>query len=97
MKRDEIHDTVIPLLREGTPQQAFPPLLEDSVFVDFRTDTDFFVRLFELVLTIHRIAIDDKMARQHRDKLLSELQSQDKLGPHVKSAAGQPVRRTSSI
>jgi WD40 repeat protein len=71
--RDAIHDTIIPLLCEGTPQEAFPPLLEDSVFIDFRNKTEFFIHLFELVLTLHRIPPEDKMARQHRDDLRHEL------------------------
>jgi molecular chaperone DnaK len=70
-KRDDIRDTVIPLLCEGTPQEAFPPLLEDSVFVDFRTEADFFARLFDLVLAIHRIPFSNRIARQHRAALRS--------------------------
>jgi hypothetical protein len=72
MKRDDVHDTVIPLLREGTSQEAFPPLLQDSVFIDFRVETDFFVRLFDLILTIHRVPFDNEMSRQHRDELVGE-------------------------
>jgi WD40 repeat protein len=69
MKRDAVH-TVIPLLCEGTPQTAFPPLLEDSAVVDFRAESDFFVRLFELVLSIHRIPFEDNMSRKYRAALL---------------------------
>ena len=69
MSRDTVHDTVIPLLWAGTEEESFPPLFKGSVFLDFRTETDFFPRLFELVLTIHRIPLEDKMARQHRDEL----------------------------
>ena len=68
MARDETHDTVIPLLRSGTREEAFPALFKDSVFVDCREESDFFLRLFELVLTIHRLPFEDKMARQHRDE-----------------------------
>jgi GTPase SAR1 family protein len=69
MSRDVVHDTVIPLLCMGTREEAFPPLFKDSVLLDFREEADFFPRLFELVLTIHRIPFEDKMARQHRDEL----------------------------
>src|SRR5262249_8071264 len=77
MSRDEMHDTVVPLLRSGTTEEAFPALFKDSVFVDCRGEADFFLHLFELVLTIHRIPFEDKMARQHRDKLsgISEIES----------------------
>jgi hypothetical protein len=68
-KRDSIRDTVIPLLCKGTAQTAFPPLLEDSVFIDFRRENEFFARLFELILTLHHIPFEDKMARKHRAAL----------------------------
>jgi GTPase SAR1 family protein len=76
-KRGAIRRTVIPLLCEGTPEEAFPALLEDSVYIDFRTETDFFARLFDLVLTVHRISFEESMARQHRDELsrISEIES----------------------
>jgi hypothetical protein len=70
-KRDAIRDTVIPLLRKGTAQTAFPPLLEDSVFIDFRRETEFLAHLFELILTLHRIPFDDKIVRKHRAALLT--------------------------
>ena len=77
MKRDAVHDTVIPLLCAGTKEASFPPLLQGSVFVDFRNEAHFFPRLFELVLAIHCIPFEDKMARQHRDELsgISEIES----------------------
>ena len=71
-KRDEVHNTVIPLLCEGTAREAFPPLLEDSVYIDFRNEHDFLVRLFELVLTLHRIPRNKKMAREHRSKIAGD-------------------------
>ncbi len=69
MQRDDIRRTVISLLREGTPATALPPLLRNSVFVDFRRDPEYFLRLFELLSTIHRIPFEDRTARQHRDAL----------------------------
>jgi hypothetical protein len=77
MARDETHDTVIPLLRSGTREEAFPALFKDSVFVDCREEAEFFLRLFELVLAIHRIPFEDMMARQHRDELggISEIEA----------------------
>jgi hypothetical protein len=77
MKRDAVHDTVIPLLRAGTKEESFSPLLQGSVFVDFRNEAHLFPHLFELVLAIHRIPFEDKMARQHRDELsgISEIES----------------------
>jgi GTPase SAR1 family protein len=66
IKGDKHHDTVIPLLREASRDESYPPLLRTSVFVDMRSDRDFLARLFELVLTIHRIGFQELMARQHR-------------------------------
>jgi small GTP-binding protein len=71
-KRDEIRRTVIPLLREGTAQEAFPPLFEDSVFIDFREEADFLLRLFELLLTVYRIPFDNEVARVHRSNIAGE-------------------------
>jgi len=97
MKRDKIHNRVIPLLREGTARTAFPPLLgEDKVFADFRNEKDFFASLFELVLTLHRIPLEDTVARRHRD----ELNGISEMGPRLggaKGRAGQGRRRSSSI
>jgi hypothetical protein len=68
-KRDEIKRTIIPLLLEGAKDEAFPPLFSDSVYIDFRTPEDFFLRLFETVLTIHRIPFENEMARRYRETL----------------------------
>jgi hypothetical protein len=68
-KRDEIRRTIIPLLLEGTKDEAFPPLFTDSVFIDFRKSENFFFRLFETVLTIHQIPFENEMARRHRNML----------------------------
>ena len=96
MARDETHDTVIPLLRSGTREEAFPALFKDSVFVDCREEADFFLHLFELVLAIHRIPFEDKMARQHRDELSGASEKGLRLG-RTRGRAGQPPRRVSSI
>jgi hypothetical protein len=88
MSRDLVHDTVIPLLCAGTREGSFPPLFRDSVFLDFRKEGDFFPRLFELVLTIHQIPSEDKMARQHRDELTGASQIELRFG-RGKRPAGQ--------
>jgi hypothetical protein len=68
-QRDDVCRTVIPLLRKGAASSALPPLMQDSVFIDFREESEFFIRLFELVLTIHDIPFDNVMARTHRDAI----------------------------
>jgi WD40 repeat protein len=72
MKRDEQHQTVIPLLRFDVATRSFPPLFEDSVYVDFRTDSLYLARLFELVLVVHRIPFETEMARKHRAAIIGE-------------------------
>jgi hypothetical protein len=96
MSRPKVHDTVIPLLCAGTKEEAFPPLFKNSVHLDFRTEADFFPRLFELVLTIHRIPFEDKMARQHRDELSGASEIDIRLG-RTRERAGHRSRRVSSI
>ena len=69
-KRDATRATVIPLLRRGkVPEEAFPPLLLDSVYVDFRKDDMLFIHLFELLLTLHRISFENEMARKYRAEI----------------------------
>jgi len=68
-QRDDVHRTIIPLLRKGAPPTAFPPLMQDSVFIDFRDDKKFFVKLFELILTLHNIPLANVIARAHHDAI----------------------------
>jgi small GTP-binding protein len=56
--RTEVRERVVPVLLDGDEQSSFPPLLRDSVFVDFRTEKDYFVNLFKLILTVYRIPFD---------------------------------------
>ena len=64
--RRAFRETVLPLLRSGTPETALPRLLRGSVHLDFRRDIDFPARLFDMVLRIHRIPFYEPMARQYR-------------------------------
>jgi GTPase SAR1 family protein len=96
MKRDAVHDTVLPVLCAGTPEESFPPLLQGFVFIDFREEANFFFRLFELVLTLHRIPFEDKMARQHRGELSGTPDIDFRFG-RGKELISQLPRRVSSI
>ncbi len=71
-KRDARHDTVIPLLRQGTMEDSFPPLLRGKIAVDLRDDRVFLPPLFDLVLTLHGIGFDEPMARQYRRAIAGE-------------------------
>jgi GTPase SAR1 family protein len=68
-RRAEVRERVIPLLREGDERLSFPPLLRDSVFVDFRPEEDYFVNLFNLILTIYKIPFDHPNLEDFREKM----------------------------
>lgn len=51
--------SVLPLLREGTPGESLPPLLQGRVYGDFRQESSYLPSLFDLVLTLYGIPFDD--------------------------------------
>lgn len=57
-KRTEIRKTVLPLLLEGNHETAFPPLFEDSVYINFKDEKRYFVELFRLILRLYNIPFD---------------------------------------
>ncbi|NQZ11777.1 MAG: toll/interleukin-1 receptor domain-containing protein [Algicola sp.] len=57
-KRAEVRETVLPLLLEGTQTSSFPPMFEDSVFINFTERERYFVELFRLLLRLHGIPFD---------------------------------------
>ena len=57
-KRSAIRKTVIPLLLEGAQGEAFPPLFEDSVYINFKDEKRYFVELFRLILRLYGIPFD---------------------------------------
>ncbi len=61
--------SAIPLLLEGEERTSFPPLLYRRVYGDFTQEKNYFVRLFDLVLTLYRIPFDDPIVRDLREKL----------------------------
>jgi hypothetical protein len=68
-KRPAQRSRVIPVLLRGEQSSSFPPQLEDSVFLDFRLDTYYFAKLFDLVLTIYEIPFDCAGVDEIRDSL----------------------------
>jgi hypothetical protein len=76
MSREEIRDTVIPVLRQGTADHSFPSLLRGSVSIDFRKDGEYFFNLLDLVFALHRIPLDQhSAARRHLRALRDECAS----------------------
>lgn len=66
---------VLPILRSGSEQSSFPPLVQNRVYADFREDSHYFSALFELILTLHEIPRDrqpfEDIARQLRLSVFS--------------------------
>jgi small GTP-binding protein len=69
MKRPEMRKRVIPLLRSGSQEASFPPLLRDRVPLDFRSADDYFARLIDLILTLYGIPFDSPAVAGLREKL----------------------------
>ncbi|MCH7769998.1 MAG: TIR domain-containing protein [Bacteroidetes bacterium] len=47
--------TILPILRNGSEKTSLPPLLVKKVYADFRKDEFYFLSLFKLLLTIHKV------------------------------------------
>jgi hypothetical protein len=71
-KRQAIRERVIPLLLDGEQETSFPPLFADSVFIDFRKEELYFVKLFDLILTLHEIPFDDRAIENERESMQIE-------------------------
>ncbi len=65
-------ESIKPLLLTGTQEKCFPALFEDSVHVDFRNKGDYFVRLFELILSLHHIPFDHPRVDDFRERMQAE-------------------------
>jgi hypothetical protein len=56
---EELKATVLPMLVSGTPKRAFPPLLQGRVYSDFRSQDTYLPSLFDLILALYDIAVDE--------------------------------------
>jgi GTPase SAR1 family protein len=70
---EEEKKSVLPLLREGTPKTAFPPMLRARVHKDFRSDDDYFVAVFELVRDLYGLDPRDRVFAELRAQLVEPL------------------------
>lgn len=66
--------TVLPLLLTGEDRTALPALLRGRSYADFRDKNFYFVRLFDLLLTLYRIDFRDPAVRDLRAELRAEAQ-----------------------
>ena len=65
--------SILPILLSGEERTSFPPLLHRRLYGDFIREEHYFVSLFDLVLTIHRIPFDDPIVVDLRAKLREEV------------------------
>jgi GTPase SAR1 family protein len=62
-------NTVLPVLLEGAPENAFPPLMQGRLYCDVRRPDHYYAGLFDLILTIHRIPFTHPAVSELRELL----------------------------
>lgn len=62
-------ESVLPILLEGSEETAFPHLLHGRVYADFRKTEDYFIKAFELIISIFHIKPQDPVAIDLRESL----------------------------
>jgi WD40 repeat protein len=62
-------ETVLPILLEGTEEEALPPLLRGRVYGDFRRPEDYFLTAFDLILSVHGIMPRDPVGAELREEI----------------------------
>lgn len=48
-------ESVLPLLLEGEKTTSLPPLLQGRVYADFRSDVNYFITAFDLILSLYQL------------------------------------------
>jgi small GTP-binding protein len=72
LRKKHQREKVIPLLLYGEQQTSFPPLFQDSVYIDFRNEELYFVHLFDLLLTLYEIPFDHPAIEDERESMQVE-------------------------
>jgi len=62
--------SVLPLLLDGDPTAALPPLLHGRVFADFREDEGYFLTAFHLILSLYNLAPNHPAVADLRESLM---------------------------
>jgi small GTP-binding protein len=75
---EERKKTVIPLLLAGDKDSSLPPLMRGRTRLDFRREELYFGSLFDLVLKLHSIDMNDPAVKDYRDSL--QWRAEDKTG-----------------
>jgi hypothetical protein len=61
-------ESVLPVLLDGTPESAFPPLLQGRVCADFSLPAHYFPSIFDLIVSLYQIS-SHKPVRELRRQL----------------------------
>jgi small GTP-binding protein len=65
-------EAVLPVLLEGTPESAFPMLLQGRVYGDFRKIETYFDTVFDLIWSLYRIPPQHALVKELRTSLRGE-------------------------
>ena len=62
-------DSVLPVLLAGEKKASLPPLLHGRVHADFRDERAYFTTVFDLILSIHQMPLNDRAVADLRESL----------------------------
>jgi hypothetical protein len=71
--------SVLPLLLEGIPETALPPLLNGCVDSDFREAAVYFTRMFDLILSLYEIEANHPAVADIRTSLRKAEQADERM------------------
>jgi len=66
---EEQKKTVLPVLLAGEKTSSLPPLLHGRVYADFRAEEAYFTMAFDLILSLYRIPLHDRVVADLRESL----------------------------
>lgn len=62
-------ESVLPILLDGEKATSLPVLLHHRIYADFRKEVDYFLRAFDLILSLYGIARNDAAVADLRESL----------------------------
>ena len=74
IRTEKEKSSVLPVLLDGEDHMSLPALLRGRSYADFREKKFYFMRLFDLILTLYRIDFRDPAVRDLREELRIEAQ-----------------------
>jgi hypothetical protein len=66
---EEDKSRILPILRAGTDETSFPDLLLGRVYADFRDEHSYFSSAFDIILSLFRLAPNQKAVADLRESL----------------------------